>query len=219
MEYLDILMKKYEKAEFLLKDQKELLSEFFLKNQSEISRLYELIDIIEKKENVWEFNGLKYKFDNNVHIISIGFDDVKLSKDEIRELCISTLMVLEEILPLGTVVDLDKSSMSSNLSNIDNFRIVIVDRFVSNSQVEGFFEYVGVVYPLGKPNKNAVISFSPHIIEKVVYKGYSDEVDEAFVKLMKIQLLIEKNYTSVSFLSEDKKALLKEYVEGVKNGR
>ncbi len=212
MNYTELLLDKYKTFEFLSENEALVYAQFFVKHQNDINQLHSLLEIIEHNNEMWSFHDLKYELKANNHTLAIHFNSITLTKEQVEKLIVSTLLILEEILPLGSVVDLKNVTDKE----VENFRVVIVNRFIYQKQLGGYFEYVGVVYPLGKLSEETTISFTPSLIEKVVHRGYSDEQEEVFVKLMKIRLIIENDYISMSFLAEDQKQLLKKYIEEVK---
>ena len=64
-----------------------------------------------------------------------------------------------------------------------------------------FYPYGAVIYPIGLA-EGKVISFTPALIERVVYTGYSDEVDEEFIFQMKQLLIIQQRRKSVGFATK-----------------
>ena len=113
--------------------------------------------------------------------------------------------VFEEILPLGSVVDLKKERLKGTLpiDEIENVRIVITHRFLHNPKDKFYFPYAGVVYPVGSMGQERTLHFTSPFIERVVHKGYSDEQDEAFVQMMKHELLCNRQVQSFSFASQN----------------
>ena len=78
------------------------------------------------------------------------------------------------LLPIGTIVYLKEGSQ----------KLMILNRGVTIEQ-EGesvLFDYSAAFYPMGL-NPEQLFYFTQEDIDKVVYKGYSDEEEERFVKL------------------------------------
>ncbi|MBU3102327.1 DUF4176 domain-containing protein [Clostridium sp. DSM 17811] len=55
----------------------------------------------------------------------------------------------------------------------------------NSGSIKKYFQYAGVVYPLGMVDAGKAIQFTSELIEKVVHVGYSDEQEEAYVYLLK----------------------------------
>ena len=78
------------------------------------------------------------------------------------------------LLPIGTIVYLKEGSQ----------KLMILNRGVTIEQ-EGesvLFDYSAAFYPMVL-NPEQLFYFNQEDIDKVVYKGYSDEEEERFVKL------------------------------------
>lgn len=70
-----------------------------------------------------------------------------------------------DILPVGSVLTL-KGSPS---------KVMVVGYGPVDSKKKWYFEYLGVGYPGGCGDKNDTIMFDGHMIETVVFYGYTDE--------------------------------------------
>lgn len=126
---------------------------------------------------------------------------------QIREIISGMIDILEKIYPLGTLVGLKKQYLEKIVSQdkIENARVVIVNRFIFHNDIKTYFQYTGVVYPLGMFEKGKVIQFTSALIEKVVHAGYSDEQEDAYVYLMKRELILEKKMHSFGFSTEEER--------------
>ena len=77
------------------------------------------------------------------------------------------------------------------------------------------------VYPLGIAGSGNVLSFTPAMIEKVIYRGYEDELEEVFLYQMKMELIINQRRKSMGFANADERKRFFEQMqrENVKNGQ
>jgi hypothetical protein len=134
---------------------------------------------------------------------------------ELREIITSMIDILEKIYPLGTVVDLKNEYLRKhiNIDKIENIRIVITHRFLYHEGDKAYFPYAGVTYPVGVFDKNEVINFTNALIEKVVHQGYSDVQEEAYVYLMKQELILSNRMHSYGFSTEDERNKLNDKVK------
>ena len=107
-------------------------------------------------------------------------------------------MLTEEVLPLGSVVDL-KKELFSFIKDVDRIRIVITYRFLAKEESKGYFPYAGVVYPTGMLGRKEVIYFTPALIEQVVHRGFEDIQEHQYIYLMKREFIIEKGMKSFGF--------------------
>ena len=135
------------------------------------------------------------------------FPDSELLFGKREFLCFLSIIIdsFEEILPLGTVVDLKKEHLRNKLpvDKIENVRIIITHRFLHNPKERFYFPYAGVVYPLGSMGEERTLHFTSPFIETVVHKGYSDEQETAFVLMMKHELLCNRRLRSYSFATKE----------------
>lgn len=84
------------------------------------------------------------------------------------------------MLALGSVVIIKKKDNTL----MDN-KLVIVDRFMlEKKDSKEYFQYKGVVYPMGSYQGGQGVLFNDEHIGKVVLEGYKDEYDDEFIKLI-----------------------------------
>jgi len=182
-------------------DTDELLSlaENFIGHIPELVAIYQAI----AEDRLPEINPLSFQqADDGYH-----FKDpvINFSKEQLVSYLAILIDVYDEIVPLGSVVDLKKEYLKDSLpvDKIENVRIVITHRFLHNPQEKFYFPYAGVVYPLGSFGNERVLHFTSPFIERVVHRGFSDEQDEAFVLAMKRELLGDRHIHSYAFASRD----------------
>ena len=81
-----------------------------------------------------------------------------------------------ELLPLGSIVYLEEGTR----------KLVIVGRGVifedQESGEQVFADYMGVLYPIGLQTESTIF-FQHENIDKVVFRGYSDEEEEHFMDI------------------------------------
>ena len=82
----------------------------------------------------------------------------------------------KELLPLGSVVYLEEGTQ----------KLIIIGRGVifedSDSSEQVFADYMGTLYPSGF-QKNSNIFFQHENIDRVVFRGYSDEEEKRFLEV------------------------------------
>ena len=82
----------------------------------------------------------------------------------------------KELLPLGSVVYLEEGTQ----------KLIIIGRGVifedSDSSEQVFADYMGTLYPSGF-QKNSNIFFQHENIDRVVFRGYSDEDEKRFLEV------------------------------------
>ena len=81
-----------------------------------------------------------------------------------------------ELLPLGSIVYLEEGTR----------KLVIVGRGVifedEESDGQVFADYMGVLYPIGLQTESTIF-FQHENIDKVVFRGYSDEEEDRFMDI------------------------------------
>ncbi|WP_283152627.1 DUF4176 domain-containing protein [Guptibacillus hwajinpoensis] len=144
-----------------------------------------------------------YRKEQEVHTIS--FLDKRFSLDAASYVSFLTYSIdlMREVLPLGTVVELDPRYFKPGESATEPIKVVITGRFILPKNYRSYFPYAGVVYPIGETNKGNTVHFTPPLIQKVVHMGYQDEIEESFDYLMKEELICDKGITSIEFSDDD----------------
>lgn len=217
---VDLLKNFTKKLEYLSDDDRIVINKLGLKLfGSDLSELYNINECIVNGQKSCEGREVSYKNSDNIHNLIIKDNVLQLQLHEIREIIVGLIDILDEILPLGTVVKLKKEYIKKLLNNseIENAEVVIVNRFIFNNGVKAYFPYAGVVYPLGFVGNSNAIQFSSALIDEVVHRGYSDEKDEVFTFLLKRELIIDKNMHSFGFASEEEREAYNKIIE--KKGR
>lgn len=146
---------------------------------------------------------ISYRREETKHSIVFSNKRIELSESLFRDLFISVIGLTREVLPLGTVVELNPAYFKPNPASETPTKAVITERFVAPSGYRSYFPYGGIVYPLGEVKKGAKIHFTDPLIQKIVHLGYRDEVEDAFVYLMKEELIVDNHMHSIEFSKED----------------
>src|SRR5699024_8205218 len=113
--------------------------------------------------------------------------------------------ITKQILPLGTVVELNPSYFNSDQQLDVPTKIVITERFIAPKEYNSYFPYGGIIYPIGEIQKNTKIHFTDPLIKKIVHHGYQDEAENAFIYLMKEEFIVDKDMLSIEHSKEDMK--------------
>lgn len=188
------------------KDQETMgeIAGLYVENSGFLYQVYEAF--IEKDRFLEdEQNEVAYERDGDDYILTLRGRECVYSEQEFRRILVSMLDLLEEPLPLGTVVDLKKSVYQNlpEIQQVDEIRMVITHRFLGSEEDSCYFPYAGVVYPTGMMGRKEVLYFTRPIIEKIVHMGYRDEKEDAYTYLMKKELVIEKGKNSIGFAPKE----------------
>lgn len=114
------------------------------------------------------------------------------------------ILITEKILPLGSVVEVDIRELKLETEKpVSNIKAVIVDRFMKKETEKQYVPYCGIIYPFGDSKKQ--LFFTEQAIHTVIHYGYTDRQEDAYVALIKREI-IKKGYSSYSFAeAEDDK--------------
>jgi len=181
-------------------------------NLKNIKFLKDLIKSIRKKEPIKDANtDIWYKYENGQHTLKVGSNEPRTYDFDLIEIILSKIIsTLEPILPLGTVVKLKKERIKKIVKYIneineeksvserklteeelDDIELIIEKRFVKINIEGKYAEYAANIYPISTIEKIPQFIFSNDDIEEILYKGYVNEKEEAYVTLIKSQLIKE----------------------------
>lgn len=79
-----------------------------------------------------------------------------------------------QLLPLGSIVVLNSGFK----------KLMIIGRKILQGENEKFYDYLGCLYPEGDIGDEYKFIFNHEDIDKIVFKGYEDEEEEAFKKAL-----------------------------------
>jgi len=206
----EILIKWLAKLSFLGKEQKRLLFEVGCIYRNNIEFLYQIYGAIatNQKQLKDEVHNITYKCEGDNHVLVYNSEDLVFTEEQLKTVLVGLIDIMEEVLPLGSVVDLKKDFLKDILANLDKVeqvRVVIIDRFLRRKDDKSYFTYAGVLYPLGTFKQQEQLHFTSALIESVVHKGYSDKQEEAYVFLMKNELILENGMHSFGFSTEEER--------------
>ena len=150
-EKMDNLWEKYIAIADIAEYQKKYLKTLGKLLMQEIFFLYKIYAYVleEHEEEISErsANNVYFEIEDNTYILRTDNGGIVLKKEAMQKLIIDMIGLFEDILPLGSVVDLKKEGIIED-KEIENFRVVITKRFLGTG--EGcYYPYGGVVYPLG----------------------------------------------------------------------
>lgn len=193
-----LLIKWIDTFDTFTDDEKILLFEMAYKNRHNNNSLYGLfVSIKQGKEKYIDKDcTVEYNLVNDqCQLIQEG-KSVLLRKERALHLLSGFLELLDEILPIGSVVTL-KNIKDDTTDEIP--LIIITHRFVLQKDMSSYFTYAGVPYPVGEMKDNKVLHFTTQSIENNIFRGYSNDIDLAYVLMMKEQIILERKVHSISF--------------------
>lgn len=202
----DLLVRWLDNKEYLDDNAKRILYTIGCENQSNMSKLYDINRALISKQLIEnETYRLMLAEDEDTCELTFRDEAVRIDRNCFKKTIAGMIDILEEILPMGSVVDLKKEYLGEKFKTeeIGNIRIVITQRFTYIKGDTAYFPYVGVVYPVGMVSDARTVQFTSSLINNVVFKGFSDIMEEAYVYAIKEELILRKGMHSRGFLLKD----------------
>lgn len=135
----------------------------------------------------------------NVNLIDRGF---LLPLEVFDLILLSIKSYMQEYLPLGSVVTLNKEKLGIEDDVLTKLTVVIEQRMIRPKGKNYYIDYRAIPYPTGIFNDKMYVYFSSDIIEEVVFKGFADEDNEGYEVALK-ESLIDNNIFSLTYCEED----------------
>lgn len=130
----------------------ELLKIAFNYYGGDLSALFEINKVLTKHKDryIESKNNLTYKQSEDKHLLIYQGKTMEFTYEEIKEIIHGIIDILDEIHPLGIVVELKRQYLKKILGKqeIEEAQVVIISRFLFQKEVKSYFQYAGVVYPL-----------------------------------------------------------------------
>lgn len=198
--------------------EKEFLHCFIELAENNLSTLKDILKTIKKKKSyVNLLSNLEITFIENEVRINSNENEFHTSIEKFKKLIVSIIDLFEVNYPLGTVVNL-KTEYLNQLTNdkeIEEATFVITSRYVYTDDVKTYFQYGGIPYPVGSLGLNKVFYFTSDLIREILALGYSDNREEAYIYMMKKELLLDENYISIGYAQEEERKKLELKLRGI----
>lgn len=218
-EYQEALWNAYIETAEVPEHQKKYLKTIGNSLMQEVPFLYRIYGLIGEQEEISECSeiGIHFEKEGESYILRQDSSGILLKEEAMKKLIVDMIGLFEEILPLGSVVDLKKEVLAEqlDLSGVDNFRVVITKRFMGTGE-SCYYPYGAVIYPVGTAGQGNVFSFTPALIGKTLFRGYGDWMEDEFVYQMKLELIVRKGRKSMGFASPDERNAFFEQVQNRK---
>lgn len=203
------------KFDWLEEASKELVSNLGEHYKNNVTFLYSIMHCIDNQYGIAEDKniGTKYMVIGEKSRLEWNNQFLEVTHPQMKMLVAGIIDIFEEVLPIGTVVDLKKEifhEMLSDAKSLDHLRYIVIYRFLFMDGDKIYFPYAGIPYPVGLTNPPSMIHFTSKCIERIVHMGYSDEKEEEFINFVKEELLVKQSMRSVTFADADEVLQLKE---------
>lgn len=186
-----------------------------------------LKDIWKSVQAKYEYVRMNLLFDIEMTFteneVSVNYNEHEFHTpvEKFNKLIVNILDLFEVIYPLGSVVNLKTEYLNrlTNDTEIEEATFVITSRYVYTDEVKTYFQYGGIPYPVGTLGGNQVFYFTSDLIQEVLASGYADEREDAYIYMMKKELLLDKDYISIGYVSEEERKNLESKLRENSNGQ
>lgn len=220
-ELLRIFSDYLEDVEYLNQEQKVMFMQLCMESKKLITFCYDCFLCMNGGKEKAEIEEKQWYFymDSQCHM-DLEAEKIVLNSEDMRELLGKIIDIFEPVYPLGTVVELKEDfTRSLKLQSPDmKVKAVIVERFAATKDKQTYFPYVGVIYPVGTLGYGRFLHFTSALVDSVVQDGYRDEMEDAYVLLMKKELLLDHDAVSFGFLQREQAEGYREELGVGKNG-
>lgn len=194
-----------------------VLTEFLYRCQKDIRQLYRIYESLWKQENEVCAVDEGYEFHvspERIWLCARG-EEVAHTAQEWKRIIGKGISFLEELLPLGSVVELQKEFLEEKMPSLKDAGkavLVITERYLSLTG-HSYFPYAGVPYPTGTFDGTSRMLFSPALIKEVLHTGYQEKQEQAYQYRMKREYLLEKDMDMCGFETAEERKEIQRIME------
>ena len=192
-----------ERDKILSDRQKDAVCQYIRMHTDKPEELYQIYHAMNRGEN-YKAETLEVFIEEGQPILKIGGNAIRAALGQMKDFVQKMILITEKILPLGSVVEIDVRKLEMETEKpVSSIKAVIVDRFMKKETEKQYVPYCGIIYPFGDSKKQ--LFFTEQAIHTVIHYGYTDRQEDAYVALIKREI-IKKGYSSYSFAeAEDDK--------------
>ena len=149
---------------------------------------------IVKKESFYSYNSLlgtsvTMKFDWEQERVTLAYlgSELVLSMKDFRIWLSYTDLLLAPILPLGSLVGLDRELLPEGLvsemekAKVPFMAMIMGRRVLSEPDDREYIDYLASIYPYGMRLDVEPLFIPSYLISHVIQEGYSDTLDQSYV--------------------------------------
>ena len=149
---------------------------------------------IVKKESFYSYNSLlgtsvTMKFDWEQERVTLAYlgSELVLSMKDFRIWLSYTDLLLAPILPLGSLVELDRELLPEELvsemekAKVPFMAMIMGRRLLSEPDDREYIDYLASIYPYGLRLDVEPLFIPSYLISQVIQEGYSDTLDQSYV--------------------------------------
>ena len=192
-----------ERDKILSDRQKDAVCQYIRMHTDKPEELNQIYHAMNRGEN-YKAETLEVFIEEGHPILKIGGNEIRAALGQMKDFVQKMILITEKILPLGSVVEIDVRKLEMETEKpVSSIKVVIVDRFMKKETEKQYVPYCGIIYPFGDSKKQ--LFFTEQAIHTVIHYGYTDRQEDAYVALIKREI-IKKGYSSYSFAeAEDDK--------------
>ena len=149
---------------------------------------------IVKKESFYSYSSLlgtsvTMKFDWEQERVTLAYlgSELVLSMKDFRIWLSCTDLLLAPILPLGSLVELDRERLPEGLvsemekAKVPFMAMIMGRRLLSEPDDREYIDYLASIYPYGMRLDVEPLFIPSYLISHVIQEGYSDTLDQSYV--------------------------------------
>ena len=150
--------------------------------------------VLLKNESFYSYNSLlgtsvTMKLDWEKEEVTLTYLDSELilSMEDFRIWLAYTDLLLSPILPLGTLVELDRELLPEELvsemekAKVPFMAMIMGRRLLSEPDDREYIDYLASIYPYGLRLDVDPLFIPSYLISRVIQEGYSDTLDQSYV--------------------------------------
>lgn len=183
---------------------KELANKYY---EEDLTTLRELNTALIKNEDKWNCEKDDISFVKVQDEFDLKYNDYtyRFEYSVLKEAVVGLIDLCESVLPIGSVVELKKEYLQKvmNGNEVEKAIFVIISRFICSNNSNIYFNYSGVIYPFGLMSDSKTLQFTSTLIKDVIQEGYADEKEDAYVYLLKKELIVDKKMHSFGLATEE----------------
>ena len=170
---------------------------------------------IVKKESFYSYSSLlgtfvTMKFDWEREKVTLAYlgSELVLSMKDFRTWLSYTDLLLAPILPLGSLVELDRELLPEELvsemekAKVPFMAMIMGRRLLSEPDDREYIDYLASIYPYGMRLDVEPLFIPSYLISRVVQEGYSDVLDQNYVDKQYRRDYFQHNIFSITYSTE-----------------
>lgn len=168
-----------------------------------------------KKESLYSYSSLlgtsvvmKFDWESAVACMTYLDSEVKLPMKDFMLWLSYTDLLLAPVLPLGSLVELDRDLLPQGLvSAMEDAKVpfmatIMGRRIISGPDDKEYIDYLASIYPYGMRLDVEPLFIPSYLISRVVQEGYSDVLDQNYVDKQYRRDYFQHNIFSITYSTE-----------------